>query len=69
MDVDEVAVEEPLHPVRPRRLREHEAERDAEAAQARAFEERQERVCAELGLARDEWFTLARRLWAKWEAE
>ena len=46
-----------------------EAERDAEAAQARAFEERQERVCAELGLARDEWFTLARRLWAKWEGE
>lgn len=44
-----------------------EAERHAEAAQSRAFEERQESVCAELGLARDEWFTLARRLWAKWE--
>lgn len=46
-----------------------EAERDTEAAQERAFEERQERVCAELGLAREEWFTLARRLWAKWERE
>ena len=42
-------------------------EREAEATQSRAFEARQQAVCAELGLGRDEWFTLARRLWAKWE--
>lgn len=44
-------------------------EREAEATQARAFEARQQAVCAELDLGRDEWFTLARRLWAKWETE
>ena len=42
-------------------------EREAEAAQSRAFEARQQAVCTELGLGRDEWFALARRLWAKWE--
>ena len=42
-------------------------EREAEAAQSRAFEARQQAVCTELGLGRAEWFALARRLWAKWE--
>ena len=41
--------------------------REAAAAQSRAFAARQQAVCTELGLGRDEWFALARRLWAKWE--
>ena len=36
-------------------------------AEEREAEARQQAVCTELGLGRDEWFALARRLWAKWE--
>lgn len=46
------------------------AEAATEAGRLRAFEQKQQAVCDELGLARHEWFALARQLWAsRWEAE